>query len=280
MLGVLLAASVLAQLFLAERNRHADNVYSPRLAWMRALLYFSVILVISWATGVLKVLVHAPFVQSGDLASSLWLVLTGVWLLALVWGYVYWWPRGTLTYDRRLYLLPQILFGLAWGFSSGQLTLVLWAVIEEFGFARWGTALLVFFVLAGYGQIYQSGWWDIHVSPPHNIRATNAKKGAVRPHAIPRHRARALHAVRQCAAVRRISCGGAGLFGGCHAFPAVLGKGWSGGVEGNRARGLKLPFRYPGWRESPDGRARCARAALPGMSAGPAIFRPMISEST
>jgi hypothetical protein len=150
-LGVLLAASVLAQLFLAERNRHADNVYSPRLAWMRALLYFSVILVISWTTGVLKVLVHAPFVQSGDLANSVWLVLTGVWLLALVWGYGYWWPRGTLT-------------------------LVLWAVIEEFGFARWGTALLVFFVLAGYGQIYQSGWWDIHVSPPHNIRATNAKK--------------------------------------------------------------------------------------------------------
>jgi hypothetical protein len=30
--------------------------------------------------------------------------------------------------------------------------------------------------VGGYGQIYQSGWWDIHVSPPHNIRATNAKK--------------------------------------------------------------------------------------------------------
>jgi hypothetical protein len=175
-LGVLVAASVLAQLFLAERNRHADNVHSPRLAWMRALLYFSVILVISWTTGVLKVLVHAPVVPPGHLASSLWQVLTGIWLLVLVWAYVYWWPRGTLTYDRKLYLLPQILFGLAWGFSSGQLTLVLWAVIEEFGFARWGTALLVFVVLAGYGQIYQSGWWDIHVSPPHNIRATNAKK--------------------------------------------------------------------------------------------------------
>jgi hypothetical protein len=175
-LGVLVAASVLAQLFLAERNRHADNVHSPRLAWMRALLYFSVILVISWATGVLKVLVHAPAVAPGHLASSLWQALTAAWLAVLVWAYVYWWPRGTLTHDRKLYLLPQILFGLAWGFTSGQLTLVLWAVIEEFGFARWGTALLVFVVLAGYGQIYQSGWWDIHVSPPHNIRATNAKK--------------------------------------------------------------------------------------------------------
>jgi hypothetical protein len=175
-LGVLLAASVLAQLFLAARNRHPDNIYSPPLAWMRALLYFSVILVISWATGVLQVLVHAPVVAPQDLASPLWQGLSGIWLVALVWGYVYWWPRGTLTYERKLHLLPQVLFGLAWGVTSGQLTLVMWSVIEEFGFARWGTALLVFFVLAGYGQIYQSGWWDIHVSPPHNIRATNAKK--------------------------------------------------------------------------------------------------------
>ncbi|MCL4791705.1 MAG: hypothetical protein KJ040_06585 [Gammaproteobacteria bacterium] len=175
-LGVMLAASVLAQLFLVERNRHPDNVHSPRLAWMRALLYFSVVLVISWATGVLQVLAHAPVVAPENLGSGSWLALTGIWLLVLVWAYVYWWPRGTLTHDRKLYLLPQIVFGLAWGFTSGQLTLVFWAVIEEFGFARWGTALLVFFVLAGYGQIYQSGWWDIHVSPPHNIRATNARK--------------------------------------------------------------------------------------------------------
>ncbi len=31
-LGVMLAASVLAQWLLAERNRHPDNVHSPRLA--------------------------------------------------------------------------------------------------------------------------------------------------------------------------------------------------------------------------------------------------------
>ena len=36
--------------------------------------------------------------------------------------------------------------------------------------------MLVFVLLSGYGQVYQSAWWDIHVSPPHNIRATNARK--------------------------------------------------------------------------------------------------------
>ena len=175
-LGVLLAASVLAQVFLIQRNKHPDNVHSPPLAWLRATLYFSVILVLSWATGVLQVLVHVPCVLPGQLGNPLWLGLTTLWAVATVWGYVYWWPRGTLTYDRKLYLLPQVLFGLAWGFTSGQLTLVLWALVEDFGFARWITALLVFFLLSGYGQIYQSGWWDIHVSPPHNRRATNAKK--------------------------------------------------------------------------------------------------------
>ncbi|MBN8279471.1 MAG: hypothetical protein J0M16_02565 [Gammaproteobacteria bacterium] len=175
-LGVLVSAAVLGQLFLVVRNRHPDNVHSPPLAWLRALLYFAVILVISWATGVLGVLVHGPCVLPGQASDPLWLGLTLLWAAVTVWGYVYWWPRGTLTHGRKLYPVTQGLFGLAWGFTSAQLTLVLWALVEDFGFARWVTALLVFFLLSGYGQVYQSGWWDIHVSPPHNIRSTNAKK--------------------------------------------------------------------------------------------------------
>jgi hypothetical protein len=175
-LGVILAATVLAQVFLVQRNRHPDNVHSPPLAWLRAGLYFSVVLVASWATGVLKVILHAPAIGPGQAANPTWLSLTAIWLAVTVWAYVYWWPRGTLTHGRRLYLLPQLGFGLAWGFCAGQLTLVFWALLEDFGFARWVTALLVFFVLSGYGQLYQSGWWDIRVSPPHNRRATNAGK--------------------------------------------------------------------------------------------------------
>lgn len=175
-LGVLLLASILAQVFLVQRNKHPDNVYSPPLAWLRAALYFSVIMVLSWTTGVLRVVVHEPFALPGQQSGALWLGLTALWVAATVWGYAYWWPRGTLAHGRQLHLAPQIGFGLAWGFCSAQLTLVLWALVEDFGFARWLTAVLVFFLLSGYGQIYQSGWWDIHVSPPHNIRSTNAKK--------------------------------------------------------------------------------------------------------
>lgn len=175
-LGVLLGASVLGPVFLAQRNKHPEYIYSPPLAWLRALLYFAVVLVLSWATGVLRVLVHVACVPEGYRHDPVWLGLTGLWLAITAWAYVYWWPRGTRTHGRRLYLLPTLLFGLAWGLTSGQLTLVLWALVEDFGLARFVTALLVFVLLAGYGPVYQSGWWDIHVSPPHNIRATNARK--------------------------------------------------------------------------------------------------------
>jgi len=175
-LGVLVFATVLAQVFLVVRNRHPADVHSPPLAWLRALLYFSVVLVVSWATGVLGQLAHEPWVRPGQATDPLWQGLTALWALATVWGYVWWWPRGTLTHGRPLHLPSQVPFGLAWGFTAAQLTLVLWALVEDFGFARWVNAVLVFFLLSGYGQLYQSGWWDIHVSPPHNIRATNAKK--------------------------------------------------------------------------------------------------------
>jgi hypothetical protein len=175
-LAVFIGAALLAPLFLVVRNRHPEGVYSPPVAWLRALLYFSVVLVASWATGVFSALWREPCVAPGQSGDSIWLALTGLWLLVTAWAYVYWWPRGTLIHNRKSYLIAQTGFGLLWGFCSGQLTLVFWALLEDFGPARWLTAVGVFVVLSGYGQVYQSGWWDIHVSPPHNRRDTNAGK--------------------------------------------------------------------------------------------------------
>lgn len=175
-LGVLVCATLLAQVFLQARNRHAEHVHSPPLAWMRAGLYFSVVLVVSWLAGVLPVLLHAPLVRPGQVADAGWLVLTALCVALVVWGYVVWWPRGTLTHGRRRYPLTQLGFGFAWGCCTAQVPLVLWAIVEEFGFGRWPSAVAVLFLLSGYSQLYQSGWWDIHVSPPHNVRAWNAKK--------------------------------------------------------------------------------------------------------
>ena len=49
-------------------------------------------------------------------------------------------------------------------------------VIEQFGFPGIVNALLLVAVLSVYNLNYQVGWWDIFVSPRHNLRATNNGK--------------------------------------------------------------------------------------------------------
>lgn len=175
-LALLVAGTLLAFGFLQARDRHPEGIYSPPLAWLRAGLYFCVVLIVSWLAGVLAAVVGAPLATATQLDDPLWVGLTALCVVLLLWGYVWWWPRGTLTYERRAHLPVQVPFGLAWGACSAQVPLVFWAVLEDFGFGRWWNALLVLVLLAGYSQVYQTGWWDIHVSPPHNIRAWNAKK--------------------------------------------------------------------------------------------------------
>ncbi|MCC5794840.1 MAG: hypothetical protein JJT85_08910 [Chromatiales bacterium] len=174
--GLMLVAAVLAQWFMAERVRHPENVYSPRLAWMRAGMYFCCVLIVSLLTGVLPAVILEPFPGLVFFGDPLWLVLTLLVLVSVIWGYMIWWPRGTLTHGRPSVPVPALLFGLAWGACSGLLLLSAWAIIGTLGLPPWLTALLVLFVFSAWSQLYQAGWWDIHVSPPHNIRAWNARK--------------------------------------------------------------------------------------------------------
>lgn len=174
--GLLLAAAVLGLALFRERPRHAAMVYSPRLAWLRAGLYFCGVALLATQTGVMAALLAQPPLRAGQLSDPLWLGLTALCVALFAWGYLYWWPRGTLTHGRRLYLLPALLFGLAWGTSSALLLLSVYALLELLQWPAPVTALLAFLLIAIYNMNYQSGWWDLHVSPPHNVRAWNARK--------------------------------------------------------------------------------------------------------
>jgi len=55
----------------------------------------------------------------------------------------------------------------------------MYAALEQFGFPGIVNALILIGILSSYNMNYQVGWWDIHVSPPHNIRATNNGKVAL-----------------------------------------------------------------------------------------------------
>jgi hypothetical protein len=178
MLGVLLLAVALGAVFFAEKPKHAPQVYSPRLAWLRAWLYYCIVMVFGWVTGVLGYVLEQPLVAPGRTDDTAWLVLVTLCWVAAVWGYVYWWPRGTLTHGRRLYLLPTLVHGTLWGVSGGLLYLSVYALLEQFQLPALVNAVLLVLILSVYSPNYQLGWWDIYVSPPHNIRATNNGKVA------------------------------------------------------------------------------------------------------
>ncbi len=175
---VIVAAVVLGALFFAGRANHDPGKYSPRLAWIRAWLYYCIVLLVSWVTGALGYVLDRPLIADGRSDDSVWLGLVALCWLVAVWGYAYWWPRGTLTHGRKLYLFPALLHGVMWGISAGLLYLSMYAMLEQFGFPGIVNAILLVGVLSVYSLNYQVGWWDIFVSPPHNLRATNNGKVA------------------------------------------------------------------------------------------------------
>lgn len=174
--AVLIVGAILGVMLFRERPKHAPMVHSPPLAWLRAGLYFCFVFVFATLTGVVKAIAQAPLVTDAQATDPIWnLALAGCCGI-VIWAYVYWWPRGTLTHGRRLYLAPTTIYGLLWGTASGLMMLSVYALLERFGLPALANAVLLIALLSVYNMNYQLGWWDLHVSPPHNIRATNTGK--------------------------------------------------------------------------------------------------------
>jgi hypothetical protein len=178
MLMLIFFALGMGAMFFAERAKHDPNVHSPRLAWIRAWVYYSFVILFSWVTGALGVVLERPLIPPGRFDDIVWIIIVSVCWLVAIWGYVYWWPRGTLTHGRKLHVLPATIHGIFWGLSAGLLYLSMYAMLEQFGFPGLVNAIILVMILSVYNLNYQVGWWDIHVSPPHNIRATNNGKVA------------------------------------------------------------------------------------------------------
>ena len=177
-IAILVFCAVLGIFLFRERSGHEPMVHSPTMAWLRAGIYFCFVIIFSWVTGVFKVVAQSPLVTSEQAADPVWNTAFAVCCVIVVWAYVYWWPRGTLTHGRKLYLLPTIFHGAFWGICAGLLYVSMYAMLEQFGFPGIVNALILVAILSVYNLNYQVGWWDIFVSPPHNLRATNNGKVA------------------------------------------------------------------------------------------------------
>ena len=168
--------AVLTMVFFREHDKHDPDVHSPRLAWLRGGMFFCGCFIVSWLSGVFGELTAAPLATPAQLGNPRWVGLTVLCACLLCWGYFYWWPKGTVTHGRPAHPLASGLFGLLWGSSTAQLQLSLFALIEEFQLGRATTGIAVFALFAAFNLGFQMCWWDIRVSPPHNVRAWNTRK--------------------------------------------------------------------------------------------------------
>jgi len=64
MLAVIVLGIALGGVFFAARAEHDPKIYSPRLAWVRAWLYYCFVILFSWVSGALGYVLSNPLVPS------------------------------------------------------------------------------------------------------------------------------------------------------------------------------------------------------------------------
>ncbi len=178
---IALAFAVLLRRYLRDREVWR---YDTRAAWLRACTYFAAAWAIAFASGTVSTIAANPLVLPGQTSNWLWWV-TGLAALAVVLvGYGFIWPAGTRPHGRRIVWPDTLVFGLAWGVSEGLLFGSVWLVAKR-GYEAWlGTGGLadaltlatLVIVLSAFVGLWHALYWDIHVSPEHNIAEWNSRK--------------------------------------------------------------------------------------------------------
>ena len=83
------------------------------------------------------------------------------------WGY---WYRNTLRFGRKLDVLPQLVFGLGWGISTGLMFLSWWHLAQWIGdgWPLWAIWLIAYILISLFQALWMDMYWDVYVSPEHD----------------------------------------------------------------------------------------------------------------
>lgn len=151
-----------------------STMYDPAGAWRRAGVYFAVCLVIGWMSGALDRVLSSPVVDHPT-TGAFWLSTAGCLMVVVV---AYWviWPLGTLTHGRRFRPAWHLGFGVLWGVFEGVLFVSIFTVANDLIDQRWWAAGASLLVISGFKGVWHDKYWDIRVSPEHNIVEWNAPK--------------------------------------------------------------------------------------------------------
>jgi hypothetical protein len=151
------------------RQREASE-FIPLAAWLRAGIFFCFFYLVSWATGTMEAVLASPIASSEQVADShwwAWAIGLTAFILFAYWGI---WARYTIRFDRKIDLLPQILFGLLWGTALGQMLLSIWRLAAMIGpsWKPWQQWLLAYVFIGFWQWFLMDMYWDIYISPEHD----------------------------------------------------------------------------------------------------------------
>ncbi len=166
--GVAILLIILLTVYLKNYRGLPQNDFNPVVLWIRAGIYFCSCLMLSWVTGTMTKIFQSPFVTQNQLNSPAWIVWTaGCFILVFV---AYWiiWARMTLTFNRKRYLITQILFGLIWGICTAQIFLVIWNFCGIFDWPLWVRWIVGYILISVYMGFWQDLYWDVYVVPEHD----------------------------------------------------------------------------------------------------------------
>jgi len=158
--------------------------YDTRAAWLRAFAYFSFAWSLAMASGAAPTILANPLVLPGQASSPLWIAFTVLVFAVVVVGYWIIWPIGTRPHGRAIVVPDTVLFGIAWGVSEGLLFGSVWLLAKRFwdsliGAGAMADVAIVFstiLALSAFVGLWHAVYWDVHVSPTHNIIEWNTRK--------------------------------------------------------------------------------------------------------
>jgi hypothetical protein len=173
---LVLTLVALVTVYRVRFRNHPWDIYYPKLAWLRAGIYFCCCYLLSYFSGAMELLLTSPIATAAQLADTNWRLFTaGVYAFILL-AYTGVWVYFTPVFERQKNPLISGVFGFLWGSSSGQLFLSIWLLVGRLGLPEWGTWLGTFLLLGAYQPNWHNIYWDHYIAPEHDTPMTQKIK--------------------------------------------------------------------------------------------------------
>jgi len=159
--------------------------YDTKAAWLRAFAAFSFAWALAMASGTFPTIAKNPWIFPGQTSDIYWVVLSIVLTIVVLIGYWIIWPIGTLPHGRKIVFPDTLLFGIFWGVSEGLFFGSVWILARRLWtnvlsshplISDYATCFTVIILLSAFIGTWHALYWDIHISPNHNIIEWNIKK--------------------------------------------------------------------------------------------------------